>query len=353
MAQKNETPALLVSLGITIALLAAGVWWFTQYSGQNLTGFLNSQPGTSSNNQGTNLTPASTGETFASVKNVPSGLFSYGGSTTWAPIRGQVDSLIQQVLPKFRLRYVDPLSEVPGSSSGIRMVMNNQLAFAQSSRSLRQEEYQQAQQRGFELQEIPVALDGIAIAVNPSLDLPGLTITQLREIYTGKITNWRQVGGPNLKITPYSRQLTDGGTVEFFVENVLSNQNFGSGVQFVPTTTQALRQVASNPEGIYFASAPELVPQCSVKSLPLGRRANDLIPPYQEPYVPLSRCPAQRNQLNQAALQNGQYPITRRLFVITKKNSQADAQAGQAYADLLLTDQGQDLIEKAGYVPIH
>ena len=351
MTQKNETPLLILSLVITVGLIGGGLWWLSRNSGLDPSGLLGSDsqsPGSTTSTGGN--TPSV--PTFAQVKEVPSGLFSYGGSTTWAPIRKVVDPTLQTVWPEFRLRYTDPLSGSPGSSTGIRMLINNQLAFAQSSRSLKGEEVQQAQQRGFELQEIPVALDGIAVAVNPTLQVSGLTVAQLREIYTGKLTNWSQVGGPNLKITPYSRRLEEGGTIEFFNANVLENKGFGASVQFVPTTTQALRKVSADPGGIYYASAPEVVEQCTVKSLPLGLKPDQLVPPYREPFVPLSQCPGQRNQLNQAAFQDGSYPITRSLFVVVKADGQTGQQAGQAYANLLRSRQGQDLVEQAGYVSI-
>lgn len=342
MSQKNETTVLVLALVITLGIVGGGFWWFTR-RGVNWGGMVNnqSQPTESSNT-----------ETFAKVQKVPAGLFSYGGSTTWAPIRGEVDPAIQTVWPQFRLRYTDPTTGAPGSETGIKMLLNEQLAFSQSSRPIKDKEYQQALTRGFTLKQIPVGIDGIAIAVNPNLNIPGLTIAQLKDIYTSKLTNWNQVGGPNLPITPYSRRLEDSGTIEFFAENVLEGQKFGDTVQFIPTTTQALRAVATNTGGIYYASAPEVVSQCSVKSLPLGAKSNQLVPPYQEPVVPLSQCPAQRNQLNAAAFQNGQYPITRRLFVIVKQNGQSDQQAGEAYANLLLTTQGQELIAKTGFVSI-
>lgn len=102
--------------------------------------------------------------------------------------------------------------------------------------------------------------------------------------------------------------------------------------------------------GIYYASAPEVVPQCGIKSLPVGREVNQLIPAYQKPFVPLSQCPSKRNQLNSEAFRSGQYPITRRLFVIVKQNGQDDQLAGETYAKLLLTNQGQDLIAKTGFI---
>lgn len=358
MSQKNETTVLVLALLITFGLLGAGLWWFSQRSGINL----GSLTGSESNGSDASSTDLATGrpdlseqpteESFSQVQGVPSGLFNYGGSTTWAPIRRDLDPAIQTVFPGFNLRYTNPINEAPGSGTGIRMLLNNQLAFAQSSRSLQDEEYQQAQQRGFTLREIPVAIEGIAIAVNPNLNIPGLTLAQLKDIYTGRVTNWSQVGGPNLAITPYSRRIEDGGTVEFFVENILTGEDFGSNISFIPNTTQALREISTNPGGIYYASAPEVVAQCTVKSLPIGREADNLVPPYQLPFVPLSQCPNQRNQINSDALQSGEYPITRRLFVIVKQDGQVDEQAGEAYANLLLTNQGQSLLSELGFVRI-
>lgn len=349
MSQKDETPALILSLLITLGVLGGGIWWFTQRTGTNLGTLFQPKP-----TPGQTSTPAGTSsaESFSQVQNIPVGLFSYGGSTTWAPLRRDIDPLIQTVWPNFRLRYTDPATGAPGSGKGIQMLLDNQLTFAQSSRAIETEEYQAAQQRGFTLREIPVAIDGIAIAVHPTLNLSGITVAQLKDIYTGKIRNWSQVGGPNLAVTPYSRRPEEGGTIEFFIGNVLEDAPFGNNVQLIPTTTQALRLVSNNPGGIYYASAPELVPQCTVKPLPIGRKPNEWVPPYQEPLVSGAQCPGRRNQVNAAAFQSGQYPITRRLFVIVKQNGQVDQQAGEAYANLLLTTQAQALLDKTGFVRI-
>jgi phosphate transport system substrate-binding protein len=343
MTQRNEAPLLIATLLFTLGLVGSGIWWANLQWGP----FLSAPPAPSPS-------PAESPaiKQLTAVPNVPSGSFKYGGSTTWAPIREKVDSGLQLVWPDFKLQYTDPTTGTPGSGSGIRMLLNNELALAQSSRALKLEEHQKAKQQGFSLKEIPVAIDGIAIAVNPKLDLPGLTIAQLKGIYTGEITNWQQVGGPNLAIVAYSRRLADGGTVEFFADKVMDTQEFGSTVDFVRTTTEAIQKVSKTPGSIYYASAPELVGQCGVKPLPLGRQANALVPPYQGDLVPEASCPAQRNQLNAAALQTGQYPITRKLFVIVKQDGKAAQQAGEVYANLLLTEQGQELIAKAGFVRI-
>ncbi|MBC1222411.1 PstS family phosphate ABC transporter substrate-binding protein [Nostoc sp. UCD121] len=346
MSQKNETLSLFLAVVITIGLIFGGLWFFMERWAQ-----LN----------GTVAKPSETGNTDNSVNklvnkcnvsNLPKGTFNYGGSTTWATIRKDVDSSLQSQCPRFSLRYTQPPSGQAGSGTGIRMLIDNQLAFSQSSRSVKAEENAEAQQKGFSLKEIPVAIDGIAIAVNHNLTIPGLTVAQLKDIYTGKITNWQQVGGPNLPITAYSRSEEAGGTVEFFVENVLNKEKFGANISYVDTTTEAVRKVAANPGGIYYASAPEVVPQCIIKPIPLGRTTSQFVPPYQEPFVTPSQCPNKRNQLNSQAFRSGDYAITRNLFVIVKQNGQADQQAGVAYADWLLTPQSQDLIEKTGFVRI-
>ena len=355
MSQKNETAVLVLALLITAGLVGGGFWWFTKsgFDLGQLTGSKSNNPSPSTDN--TNSTLPSPGESnveFASVQNVPSGLFNYGGSTSWAPIRLRIDPVIQAARPEFRLRYVNPIGETPGSTTGIRMLLDGRLAFAQSSRPILDEELTRAQQRRFRLQQIPVAIDGLAVAVNPNLNIPGLTLDQLKSIYTGKTTNWQQLGGPNVPIKPYSRPTSDGGTVELFVQEVLGGQPFGSNVEFVSTTTQALRKLADSPGGLYYASAPEVVPQCTIKPLPLGRVQGEFVPPYQEPFVPLSQCPGSRNQLNIQAFQSGQYPLTRNLFVVVKQNGQIEEQAGEAYANFLLTGQGQELIAQSGFVRI-
>ncbi|MCW5316296.1 phosphate ABC transporter substrate-binding protein [Nostoc sp. KVJ3] len=346
MSQKNETLSLFLAVVITIGLIFSGLWFLMERWAQ-LNGTVAKSPETSNTDNSMNQFLSK-----CNVSNLPEGTFNYGGSTTWAPIRKEVDSVLQSQCPRFVLRYTQPPLSKAGSGTGLRMLIDNQLAFSQSSRSVKAEENAEAQQKGFSLKEISVAIDGIAIAVNHDLNIPGLTVAQLKDIYTGKITNWLQVGGPNLPITVYSRSKESGGTAEFFVENVLNKENFGKNVTFIDTTTEALRKVAASPGGIYYASAPEIVPQCIIKSLPLGRTSNQFVPPYQEPFVPPSECPNKHNHLNSKAFSSGDYAITRNLFVIVKQNGQTDQQAGEAYANWLLTPQGQELIEKAGFVRI-
>lgn len=339
---------LIVGKVLTLLVIGGVLWWLRPQ--------LWTYSGTSSNQSSVNAaatasqTPANaavTASNFQTVSNVPIGTFNYGGSTAWIPIRQLVDAQIENARPELQLRYLNPANSNPGSSSGIRMLLDGQLDFAQSTRSLTQSEKAIARSRGFTIEQRRVAVDAIALVVHPSLKLSGLTIDQLQQIYQGKITNWSSVGGPNLPIKPLSQRLEDGDTVVFSPQK---KQLFAPHVKYVSTTTQGLRQVSQTPGALYYASARAVVGQCSVKPLPIGRTANRFVAPYRQPLVTPQQCPAGRNQLNTEAFQNGSYPITRNLYVIIKQNQGKEQRAGVAYAKLLQTAQGQSSLAEAGFV---
>ncbi|MEH1944407.1 MAG: substrate-binding domain-containing protein [Nostoc sp.] len=335
---------LIIGKVLTLMVIGGLLWWLLKPN-------LLSRNSVNSSNQSSN-TVSSTASTFQTVADVPTASFNYGGSTAWASIRQFVDSQIQSARPELQLHYVDPVNGSPGSSSGIRMLLDGKLDFAQSSRPLTDEEQAIARKRGFTLEQRQVGMDGIAVVVNPSLNVSGLTVDQLQKIYLGQITNWNQVGGPNLPITPLSQRPEDADTVIFPSNSDLKEQVLSSNVQYVYSTTEAVRQLSKTPGGVYYASARSVVPQCSVKALPLGSTSGQLIPPYREPMVSSEQCPRQRNQLNTQAIKNGSYPAIANLFVIIKQNKGREQQIGDAYAKLLLTDQGQRAIEQAGFVGV-
>ncbi|MBD2562732.1 MULTISPECIES: PstS family phosphate ABC transporter substrate-binding protein [Nostoc] len=335
---------LIIGKVLTLMVIGGLLWWLLRPN-------LASRTSVNSSNQNFN-TLSSSASTFQTVADVPTDSFNYGGSTAWASIRQLVDSQIQSDRPELQLRYVNPVNGSPGSSSGIRMLLDGKLDFAQSSRALTDEEQAIARERGFTLEQRQVGMDGIAVVVNPSLNVPGLTVDQLQQIYLGKITNWNQVGGPNLPITPLSQRPEDADTLIFPSNSDLKGQTFGSNVQYVYSTTEAVRQLSKAPGGVYYASARSVLPQCSVKALPLGSTSDQLISPYSEPMVSPEQCLRQRNQLNTQVIKNGSYPMIANLFVIIKQNKGREQQIGDAYAKLLLTDQGQRAIEQAGFVGV-
>jgi phosphate transport system substrate-binding protein len=285
---------------------------------------------------------------IADVPNVPQGVFNYGGSTTFAALRAPKNiQSITQVFPQYQLRYAEPTMDQPGSGTGIQMLLQSQLSFAQSSRGLKERELAHAKARGYTLEEIPIALDGIAFYINPKLTgqgLKGLTLEQVQAIFTGKVRNWKSLGGPDLKITPYSRSLKSGGTVDFLFENILKERSFGDNVKTVRDTTAGIRSVSIDPGGIGYASASEVLGQQSIRFPTLSKKnSKAFISPCED-----VACTA----INSKAFIDGSYPITRRLLVIIKRDGKLDEQAGLAYANMLLSDEGQRLISQSRLVPI-
>jgi phosphate transport system substrate-binding protein len=362
--RKTGLPVAAIGAGvITLGLLGAGVFFLKDkipglapqpVASSSPAAVASSQPTPASGASPVSPTPqvqgavVSTYRTLAEVQNVPQGLFNYGGSTTFAPLRSPtVVEVINQAYPQFQLRYTEPTVGKPGSGKGIEMLIGGQLSFAQSSRSLKDEEYAQAKSRGFSLEEVPVALDGIALYINPRLldqGVKGLSLAQARDIFTGKIRNWQAVGGPNLAITPFSRNLQSGGTVDFFHENVMDKQPLGANVQEVRDTTESIRKVATTPGGISYATTSEVINQKLIRLIAMSKEGGqEFVSPCAD-----SSC----TSINEKAFADGSYPITRRLFVILKRDGKADEQAGVAYANMLLSDQGQKLAEQVGFVPI-
>ncbi|MBW4613174.1 MAG: substrate-binding domain-containing protein [Desmonostoc vinosum HA7617-LM4] len=335
---------LIIGKLMTIVVIGGLLWWLLK---SNLWVRSNAEYSSVSLN-----TTSGEESTFKTVIDVPNDSFKYGGSTAWAPIRQLVDSQIQSARPELQFRYIDPVGGSPGSSSGIRMLLDGQLDFAQSSRPVTDTERATARERGFTLEQRPVGIDGIAVIVNPSLKVTGLTVKQLQQIYLGEITNWKQVGGPDLSITPFSQRPEDADIAILSNGSNLNMRSPGSNVHYIYSTTDAVRQVSQTPGGIYYTSARAVVGQCSVRALPLGRTSDQFITPYRQPSVSPEQCPRQRNQVNTEAIKNGSYPITSNLFVIIKHNKNREQRAGQVYANLLLTDQGQKAIEQAGFIPV-
>jgi phosphate transport system substrate-binding protein len=285
---------------------------------------------------------------LAEIPNVPQGSFNYGGSTTFAPLRSpDIVTAINQTFPGFKLIYTDPPTGKPGSGEGIKMLLDGQLSFSQSSRSIKEEEFASAKNRGFTLEQVPVGIDGIAFYVNPELiakGVQGITVAQARDIFTGKIKNWQEIGGPNIPIVPVSRNLQAGGTVDFFVEQVLNKQPLGANVKEATTTTLSIREVATILGGISYATASEVINQKTIRLLPLAKETN-------QPFI--SPCTDQTCvEVNQTAFTDNSYPITRRLFVIIKRDGKLDEQAGVAYANMILSDEGQKFVQQKGFVPI-
>ncbi len=278
------------------------------------------------------------------VPNVPQGLYLYGGAMASAALRSK--SVLHELAsahPEFRLRYTDPLNVPPDSGMGIKMVINGELSFAESFRPLKDAEYSMAKQRGFTLKQVPVALGGIAFFCHSSVKLPGVSLSQMQKIFSGKLTNWQQLGGPNLPIVPVSQDPDAKASTSFLLQGLPSSQqHFGRNVQVVRDTTAAIRKVASTPGAIGYGAQAIVVGQRTIHLLGLAKGESKN---YVQPITPYGT-------VNKQALLDGTYPLTRRIFVIIREDGELDELAGRAYVNMLLSSEGQKLVDKAGYLPI-
>ena len=283
-------------------------------------------------------------ESLEEVSNVPQGAFFYSGAMASAGIRARdILEEIAEAQPQFQISYEDPLVVPPDSGTGIQMVIDGTVSFAESFRPLKQSEYDLAQSRGFELKQVPVATSAIAFYVNPELDLPGLSLEQIEQIYSGRVTNWKQFGGPDLPIVPVSQDPDAKAATSFLLQGMPgSEKKFSDSVEVVRDTTAAIRKVAQTPGAIGYGAQPLVVNQSTVEPIGLAKRGSqDYIQPVKD-----------SGEINRQPILDGSYPLIRRVFVILREDGEIDELAGRAYVNLLLSQQGQDLINKAGYLPI-
>ncbi|HEX2999420.1 MAG TPA: phosphate ABC transporter substrate-binding protein [Armatimonadota bacterium] len=152
-----------------------------------------------------------------------------------------------------------------GSGTGIAALLNGTTDIATASREMKPAEFAQAKQKGFEIAEKTVALDAVTVIVNPANPVKKLTTAQLSDIYTGKVTNWKQVGGPDRKIVTLSRD-KNSGTHVFFLEHVLRGgkakgpEQYAAGVLMLPSSQAIADEVASNADAIGYIGLGYLKP---------------------------------------------------------------------------------------------
>lgn len=280
---------------------------------------------------------------FIEVTNVPSGTFKYGGSTSWAFIYPTLELKIKNAHPQFNIKVREDL--VKGSGLGIQKLIDggqDGLDFAISSRKVSSEESSKAKNK---LKEIPIIKSGLAVVVHPKLPIKALTKEQLSKIFSGEIDNWKQAGvAEDIPINFYMRTDNSASNDEF--RRILEIIDFGKNINYVKNTSEAVQKIAMVPGAIFVGPISDVVPQCRIKILPIINKAGKTFYPYQQKnFVSPEQCrPGKRNRVNIEAIYSDDYPLPVTLYVVVKQNGQRQEQAGQAYANLLLTAQGQQII---------
>ena len=276
---------------------------------------------------------------FESQVAVPQGLFDYGGGTFFVPlVENGINLKIETAYPKFDLRYYKPLSD-SGTGNAIADLIDGELSFAYSNRALKEEEYQRASLRKFVLEQTPIGIEGIVVYSNLKLAVERLNVDSLIQIFAGEITNWKQIDPEiDLAIIPVVIEGEDYDLPRY-------NKDSDKLIR-VANYTQAIRQVIKTPGAISFSSTALVKKQNGIKILSLAASGS-------ESFIAPFRVEEGSRMVNYEAIKDGSYPFTRKLFIVTRKDNTIEEQAGKAYSEYLKSPVGQEIIKKAGFVPIY
>jgi len=237
----------------------------------------------------------------------------------------------------FQTQQPDVLISVTGggSGTGIASLINGTADIANASRAMKSEERQQAEANGVQPFEIEVARDAIAVIVHPSNPVDSLTLQQISDIYSGQITNWRDVGGEDRPIVLLSRE-TNSGTHVYFLETVLrlgdnkSKTLFSPDTLLLPSSEGITAEIRQNPNAIGYDGLGYVTPD--VKTIGVAAEAGA---PFVKPSI--------------ESVDAGSYPIARLLFVYTRGEP---AGAIKDYIDWILGPEGQAIVVRLGFVPL-
>jgi phosphate transport system substrate-binding protein len=313
---KNDLPALLLTLLITLGLLGGGAW------------FIGSKIFGNKTNPGGAVLPGAPGAPAATVNLNTSqpnpSVLTIDGSVTLITLVKQLQNAYLQINPNLPTTYGVPDGTPSGTNQGIQNLANGRVLLAVSSRPLKPQELQLG------LQAVPIARDALAVAVG--VDNPyqgGLTLDQLKQIFQGKITNWSQLGGPNLPIRVINRS-PNSGTYTFFQDIVLLGEPFAPNGGNVTTavqdeTTPLLRALGR--DGITYSTVTQTINQKTVRTLPI-----DGISP-----------------TDSTAVKSGTYPISRITYLIAPQQT---SPVVKQFVELALSPTGQQLVQRVGFTPI-
>jgi phosphate transport system substrate-binding protein len=222
-----------------------------------------------------------------------------------------------------------------GSGTGIAGLIDGTVDIANASRRMKPEEFAEAQANGITPVEHVVARDAIAVVVHPSNPVDGLTLQQLSDIFSGRITNWSEVGGEDRPIVLLSRE-SNSGTHVYFLEQVLrlgdSNNHtlFSPDTLLMPSSEGISVEVRQNPNAIGYDGLGYVTPDQKVVAVAASP---------DEPYV----LPAVET------VNSGAYPIARDLYMYTAGEPQGDI---ADYLAWILSPEGQAIVERLGFVPL-
>jgi phosphate transport system substrate-binding protein len=212
-----------------------------------------------------------------------------------------------------------------GSGNGAKSLINGMCDIADMSRFMKDKEFMAAAEKGRMPVAHVVAIDGIVMIVHPSNPVAGLTVAQVRDIYMGKITNWKEIGGPNVEIVMISRD-TNSGTYETFENLVMKKEKIFEKAEYVGSNGAIRQRVQSTPAAIGYVGLGFV--DRSVKPLEIDGVVPDM-----------------------NTISSGIYPIARPLFMFTDGYPKLGTHLHR-FITLYLNPRGQEIVEEIGFIPV-
>jgi phosphate transport system substrate-binding protein len=215
-----------------------------------------------------------------------------------------------------------------GSGTGLSALINGTTDICMSSRPIKEKEKEQLQQKYQSAGvEITVAKDGLTIFLNSANPVTELTMEQIKAIYTGKVKNWKEVGGSDATIILYGRE-NSSGTYAFLKEHALNNEDFANEMQALPGTAAVVNAVKKDPNGIGFGGVGYAA---DLKEAAIKNDADAA-----------ALLPTKEN------IDNNSYPLSRSLYFYMRKTPEGKT---KAFIDWVLGAGGQDVVTKEGFFP--
>ena len=242
------------------------------------------------------------------------------GSTTVGPIADAFTEVFNKVHPA-----LDITVKKTGSGDGAAALIDGRCDIATMSRFMKPKEFKKAVHGDIFPVAHVIAMDGVCVVVHPSNPVKELTTEQVRDIYIGKTTNWKQLGGVDQPIVVISRD-TSSGTYETFHKLVMHKQKMASNVEYVNANPQAHARVKTTSGAIGYVGLGFV--DDNVKAL-----AIDGIMPTRE------------------TIAKGNYPIGRPLFLFTNGYPKLGSVLHE-FCIFYLSEKGQEIIEAKGFVPV-
>jgi phosphate transport system substrate-binding protein len=224
-----------------------------------------------------------------------------------------------------------------GSGTGITGLINKTCDIADHSREWKQKEIDQAWEKGVSPRFFIVAVDGVSIIVNENNPLEKMTMADVGALYRGDIKNWKAVGGPDKAVSLYGRQ-SNSGTYVFMQEHVLGNKNYSTDMKEMNGNAQIIESILQDEGGIGYVGVGYLFDESGkirkgLKVLNISKQ------PGGQAYSPLDK----------AAVDSGNYPVSRPLFQATNGKPSADIAAFIAWET---GPEGQKIVEREGFFSI-